>query len=77
MNLLEAKNNIDLKVIIIRKGRWATMRLANMGIREGVIIKKTAQQFFKGPISVKVGQSELAIGCGMAVAIEVEEIKKQ
>lgn len=118
MNLIEAKQNIDLKVIKIEWGwsahedlrhfgfgghwrahrdirhkgigsRWRAHRdkgvgrgwrlqkkLENLGIREGVVIRKVSQQAFRGPVIIEIGNTRIAIGCFMAAAIKVEEIEK-
>jgi Fe2+ transport system protein FeoA len=48
-------------------------RFANMGIREGVIIKKITMHPFFGPVIIRVGNCEIAIGRIMASTILVEE----
>jgi Fe2+ transport system protein FeoA len=48
-------------------------RLSNLGIREGVIIKKLSVHPFFGPVIVRVGNCEIAVGRGMASTILVEE----
>jgi len=51
-------------------------RFSNMGIREGtVIIKLSAQPFF-GPILIRIGNCEIAVGRGMASSILVEEVSE-
>jgi Fe2+ transport system protein FeoA len=57
------------------RGNWCR-RFSNMGIREGVIIKKITMQPFFGPIIVRVGNCEIAVGRGMASAILVEEVSE-
>ena len=106
MNLIEARKNIDLKVIKIwggwrahrdlkhsgfgRHGRahinqkhkgiggtWRIQKkLENLGVREGVVIKKVSQQAFRGPIIVEIGSMRIAIGFNMARAITVEETEQ-
>ena len=105
MNLIEANQNVDLKVVKIddaiqahnelwnfaikrprkrkrhnhhmfRRGWNFRKKLENLGIREGVIIKKLQQQAFKGPIIIEIGNTRVAIGCLMATAIKVEEVDK-
>ncbi len=55
-----------------RRRNWCR-RFSNMGIREGVIIKKIYVQPFFGPVIVRVGNCEIAVGRGMASSILVEE----
>lgn len=73
MNLMDAKNNVNLKVINITKGQKAQMRLDKLGIVRDVIIKKISQQLFQGPITLIVKNSKVTIGQGLAMAIQVEE----
>lgn len=56
------------------RGNWCR-RFSNMGIREGVIIKKITMHPFFGPVIIKVGNCEIAIGRIMASTILVEEVK--
>ncbi len=56
------------------KGRNWCRRFSNMGIREGVIIKKITMHPFFGPVIVRVGNCEIAVGRGMASTILVEEV---
>ncbi len=73
MNLIQAKSNVDLIIKSISRGRRGRERLMNMGIREGVIIRKLSQQPFRGPIILKIGNSTVAVGWRMAEFILVEE----
>jgi len=92
ISLLEARKNVPLVVKSIEEtrrggrgmggrgrrgggGNWCR-RFSNMGIREGtVIIKLSAQPFF-GPILIRVGNYEIAVGRGMASSILVEEVSE-
>jgi len=47
-------------------------KLQNLGIREGVVIKKERGMFKFGPIIVKVGRTQIALGRGMASKIIIE-----
>jgi len=62
-----------------RRGRarknWCR-RFSNIGIREGVIIKKIYVQPFFGPVIIRVGNCEIAVGRGMASTILVEEVNE-
>lgn len=55
-----------------RRKNWCR-RFSNMGIREGVVIRKITMYPFLGPMIVRVGTCEIAVGRGMASAIFVEE----
>ncbi len=47
-------------------------RMQAMGIRPGVRITKVTVQPFRGPVSIEVGATEVALGMGLARRIMVE-----
>ncbi len=47
-------------------------RLQSMGIREGKKITKVSSHFWRGPQTAEIGNSQIAIGFGMAKRILVE-----
>lgn len=47
-------------------------KLAALGVREGVRITKKSGLFMKGPVVISVGNTEVAVGYGMASRIMVE-----
>ncbi len=55
-------------------GRTAKQRLSSMGIRPGQEVTKTSGPFMRGPVTVRVGNAQMALGFGMAgkVMVEVE-----
>jgi len=92
ISLLEARKNVPLIVKSISRGgtsmrgmggrgrrggrrNWCR-RFSNMGIRKGVIIKKISVHPFFGPVIVRVGNCEIAVGRGMASTILVEEVNE-
>ena len=62
-------------VIDITGGFGVVKKLTALGIRPGRKISKKNSVFTKGPVVVKVSNSEVAIGYGMAqkVLVEIEE----
>ncbi len=60
------------KVTSVRGGHGFRARLDALGIRPGMKITKVSGQIMRGPIIVKVGNSQVAIGFGMARHILVE-----
>ena len=56
----------------IRAGRGMQERLLAMGIRPGREIAKTSGPFMRGPVTVRVGNSQLALGFGVARKVWVE-----
>ena len=59
-------------VISLEGGRGMMRRLAVMGLRRGVAVTKTSSQPFRGPVSVEVGNTEIALGFGLARRVMVE-----
>jgi ferrous iron transport protein A len=62
-----------LKIIKINGGQTVLKKLETMGICESAIIEKLIS-YHHGPVIVKVMNSQLAIGRGMAEKIIVEEL---
>jgi len=56
----------------IKGGRWLKMRLNSLGIRSGVKITKISSQLLRGPVTIGMGNTQVAIGFGMARKIIVE-----
>lgn len=63
-------------VVEIRGGHGFGRRIQSMGIRPGKRIKKISAQFLWGPVTVKVGNTVLAIGCGMSRKVFVKRGNK-
>jgi len=70
-NLLNAPIG-KLKVKRISGGENLFKKLSVMGIYEGSVIEKKIS-YGSGPVIVKVGNSDIAIGRGMSAKIIVEE----
>jgi ferrous iron transport protein A len=50
----------------IRGGRGIHNRLLSMGIRPGEPVTKVSSQWMRGPVLLRHGNTQLAIGYGMA-----------
>jgi len=59
-------------IVSITGGRGMVTRLDSMGMRVGVDVKKVSAQILRGPVTVQIGGTQLAIGFGMAQKILVE-----
>jgi ferrous iron transport protein A len=59
-------------IVQIAEGRGFNSRLAAMGIRIGNEVTKVSSMLMAGPIVVRVGNTEIALGFGMAQKIIVE-----
>jgi len=60
------------KVISIEGGRGLRQKLQNLGIREGSVVKKERGIFTFGPVIIKAGSTQIALGRGMASKVIVE-----
>ena len=59
-------------VIQILGGRGLIRRLDALGIRPGKKVTKISSTLFRGPITLRTNQTQVAIGFGMAKKILVE-----
>ncbi|MDA3813412.1 MAG: FeoA family protein [Candidatus Cloacimonetes bacterium] len=66
------KNGESAIIKDIVGGRQFINKAESLGIREGVQITKVSSQMMQGPITIKVGQTQIAIGRGMANRIIIE-----
>jgi len=60
------------KIISIEGGRGLMQKLQNLGIREGCTVKKEKGMSSCGPIIIKAGRTQIALGRGMASKVVVE-----
>ena len=59
-------------VIQIVGGRGLIRRLEAIGIRPGMKVTKISSMLFRGPITLRIGNAQVATGFGMANKILVE-----
>jgi len=59
-------------VVDILGGHGLRRRLEAMGVRPGKKITKVSGQVFRGPVTLRVDHTQIAIGFGMANKIVVE-----
>jgi ferrous iron transport protein A len=78
------KNQVNLRqmyagqsgrVVQIDGGAGLANRLSSLGIRPGKRITKVSSMLMRGPVTVQLGGTRLAIGFGMAnkIIVEVEQ----
>lgn len=65
-------------VIEILGGHGLVNRLSSLGIRPGKRITKVSSMFLRGPVTIQVDRTRVAIGFGMAgkIVVDVEEEKR-
>jgi len=72
VSLLELAKGQSAKIVAIEGGEASQAKLKNLGLRQGVTVKKIRDMFTHGPIIVKAGQTEIALGRGMAAKVILE-----
>lgn len=60
-------------VVGMQGGHGMIRNMEGMGIRIGSKIKIVSQQFMRGPVVISCGNTQVAIGFGMARRIMVEK----
>ena len=68
----QLKDGETAKIKDIIGGKHFINKAESLGIRVNVQITKVSSQMMHGPITVKVGQTQIAIGHGMAKKIIIE-----
>lgn len=59
-------------IVGVSGGHGMVRRLEALGIRPGKKITKVSTMLFRGPVTVRVDNSQVAIGFGMASRVMVE-----
>lgn len=72
ISLTELKEKQSGIVKELRGGESAESRLHSLGIRPGKKITKIGSHFWRGPVTVLVDKTKIAIGHGMAHKVVVE-----
>jgi Fe2+ transport system protein FeoA len=72
VSLVRVKKGIKVKIVEITAGKLASSRLSFLGLRIGSYVIKISAFALKGPITVKIGSTTLALGHGMAEKILVD-----
>lgn len=70
--LLQMKKGEKGRVLLVRGGRGKVLRLAELGVTPGEEVILMQKSF--GPIIVKVKDTTLALGKGLAESIFIEEV---
>ena len=72
VTLAEMKSGQKAIVTCFTSGPGMARKLENLGLLPGKMVEKISNNPFKGPVVIRVEQTELAIGYGMAKKITVE-----
>ena len=71
-SLVEMRPRQRGTVVAVGGGPGRVAQLQAMGLRPGVMVEKLSSQPLRGPVTLRVGRTELAVGFGIARRIEVE-----
>lgn len=71
ITLARLKSGQSGTVIDIQGGRHLADRLSAIGIRPGKRVTKVSAMILRGPVTVQVGQIQVAVGHGMARRIMI------
>jgi ferrous iron transport protein A len=66
IDLTQMKTGESGTVIELYGGYGMVARLEAIGVRPGVVLTKVSSQIMRGPVTVKIGNTQIAIGFGMA-----------
>jgi ferrous iron transport protein A len=72
MSLVQMMVGAEGTVRQLAGGLAFTRRIEAMGIRPGVRLVKTSGSYLGGPVTVRAGNVQLALGYGMASKVMVE-----
>lgn len=75
MNISEIKQGQNCRIVEICGGQEVFNKLDSLGVRIGACVQKVSSQFFKGPVTIKAGNTQIAVGYRMAKKIIVECLK--
>jgi ferrous iron transport protein A len=64
------------KIVGINGGQGLVRRLEALGIKEGKEIKKISEQWMRGPVLLQYGNTQVALGFGMASKVMVQISRK-
>ena len=70
--LAKLKKGVKAKIVEVTAGKQMAHRLSSIGLRHGAYITKLSTFALKGPVTVKVGSTTIALGHGMAEKVMVE-----
>ena len=66
LDLTQLKEGQAGIVVDIEGGVGLTRRLESLGVRVGKRVTKVSSQLMRGPITIRIGNSQIAVGFGMA-----------
>ncbi len=77
ISIIDLKKNERAVIVSHHGGKVFERRMSSLGLRPHAVIKKISSQLFHGPVTIQVGNSQVALGHGMARRIYVERISNE
>lgn len=77
INLTQMRSGEEGTIVAIQGGYGFRRQIESLGIRVGSKIRKISSQFMRGPVTVQIGNTQVALGFGMARKIIVEKISHE
>jgi len=77
ISIIDLKKGERAVIVSHHGGRLFERRMSSLGLRSHAVIKKISSQLFHGPVTIQVGNSQVALGHGMARRIYVERINNE
>lgn len=72
-SLTEIKDGKLAVIVSVSGGKALTKRLADLGLRSGIMVKVLRSALFSGPVQIELCGSRLVLGQGLASKIMVRE----
>lgn len=73
ISLAKLKKGSKVKILELAAGKEAAGKLSALGLRLGAQVTKVSSFALKGPVTVRVGSTTIALGHGMAEKVIVEK----
>ncbi|UCD15914.1 MAG: ferrous iron transport protein A [Candidatus Omnitrophota bacterium] len=74
VNLTKLNTGKSAKVISVEGTTNLKSRLHNLGVKEGMIVKKVTGASQRGPVVIRLGRLQVALGSVMASKVMVEPL---
>jgi len=72
VSLTKVKKGIKVKIVEITGGKLVSHRLSTLGLRSGACVTKLSSFALKGPVTLRVGSTTIALGHSMAEKVLVD-----
>ncbi len=73
MTLADARPGKKYVVVDIAGGRRVYQYLYDLGVVPGAVVEVLSSSFFRGPVRIRVGGTDIALGRGVALKVIVRE----